>query len=77
MPHSEKVFNFPLRTNSFCVPFQVTIGGFKTFMGKGKNLMGAKGPHNGKKLLAGGGYLHPPQDPQLQLRSLHDCFPPL
>ena len=34
--------------------------------------MGGKGSHDGKTCLL---EEHPPQDPQLQLRSLHDRFP--
>ena len=37
MTQTEDFLNVPLRINSFCVPFQVTIGGTKTFMGRGKN----------------------------------------
>ena len=51
MPQAEHFINVPLRIHSFCVPFQVTIRGTKTFMGRGKNLMGGKGPHNRKTCL--------------------------
>ena len=42
-------------------------------MGTGENLKGRNGPHNGKTCLP---EEHPPQEPQLQLRSLYDRFPP-
>ena len=50
-PQAENFFNVSLRINSFCVPFQVTIGETKTFMGRRKNLMRGKDPHNGKTCL--------------------------
>ena len=42
-------------------------------MGREKNLKGRNGSHNGKTCLL---EEHPPQDPLLQLRSLHNRFPP-
>ena len=51
----------------FNVPFQVTIGGTKTFIGKREYVLGGKNPHCGKKLPAGGGL-------QMQFQLLHDRF---
>ena len=59
----------------FNVPFQISIGRTKTFMGRGKNWWERRAPMMEKPACWGRlAVLSPSPDPQLQLQLIHNCF---